>query len=155
MEIIDEEKAARVWQRVQGSTEPQPETIETLIAEEWADAVTYLHLSRIFQGREQSILRRMFEEEQAHLACLKGICAVHNRSTPRLMPPQPPKGTAENVLRACYGREMRCLARYEKRRGDPEYGVVFARLAVMEQEHCRHVLELLGKVVGAGPGEIR
>lgn len=147
MENIDPEKAARVWQRVHATATAEPESLQTLIAEEWADAVIYLHLSRAFQGSEQAVLRRMFEEEQAHLACLKGIYAIHTRSVPNLTPPQPPKGTLENILRACYGREMRCLARYEKRAADSEYGPVFAKLAAVEQEHCRQVLELLGKVM--------
>lgn len=148
MEKFDPEKAARVWQRVQGAAAvAEPESLLTLIAEEWEDAVIYLHLSRTFQGREQAMLQRMTQEEQAHLSCLKGIYTIHTRSVPKIPAPQPPKGRPEAILRACYGREMRCLARYEKRISDPEYGPVFARLAEQEREHCRQVLELLGKVI--------
>jgi len=40
---------------------------------------------------------------------------------------------------------MRCLAQYEARANDPEYGPVFARLAAQEREHCMAVLELIGR----------
>ena len=53
---------------------------------------------------------------------------------------------ADRTLRRCYGREMRCLAQYESRANDPEYGPVFTRLAAQEREHCMAVLELIGKL---------
>ena len=52
----------------------------------------------------------------------------------------------ETALRASYGREMRCLAHYQQRANDPEYGKVFEKLALQEQEHCRQLLELIGTI---------
>jgi len=50
------------------------------------------------------------------------------------------------ALRRCYGREMRCLAAYEARSGDSEYGPVFVQMAQQEREHCKNILHLLGKL---------
>jgi len=148
METYDAEKAARVWQRVHASALPEPSTAElpALIAGEWTDAATYLHLSRKYQGRESAILRRMFEEEQSHAACLKGIYTLLTGEHTVTRTPPPAQEPLDVTLRRCYGREMQCLAQYEQRMAHKEYGPVFARLAEQEREHCRMILELLGKL---------
>lgn len=147
MEKIDPAKAARVWQRVQEKPmEGREEGLQELIFEEWTDAATYLQLSRRFQGKKAAILRKLYQDEQSHAACLKGIYTLltGNRPVVKNLPPQ--QGDAAQILRRCYGREMRCLARYESRSSDPEYGQVFARLAQQEREHCHLILELLGDI---------
>jgi len=141
------QKHERVWQRVQGET-PAPDYhwIPEMIAEEKAGGVIYLHLSHHFGGKEGAMLRRMFEEEQVHISCLRGMyrlitgqrCQVHSQS----LPPEDPA----IALRRCYGREMRCLAAYEARSGDSEYGPVFVQMAQQEREHCKNILHLLGKL---------
>lgn len=155
MESIDREKAARVWQRVTAPaaphTTPAPDArnlqeLMNLIAQELADATTYLHLSRRFQGKESGILRRLSEQEQAHTACLKGIYTLLTGSHPPVRTAPPSQDPPEAILRRCYGQEMHCLAQYEIRQKDPEFGPVFARLAEQEREHCRTILELLGNL---------
>ena len=142
-----DQKAQAVWQRVQGAA-PTPDLhqLPELIAEEKQDAATYLHLSHRFGGREGAMLRKMAEEEQTHVACLRGIyrmvtgerCQIHTAPVDLEDPPV--------ALRRCYGREMRCLAAYEGRSGDSEYGPVFAQLAQQEREHCKNILLLMGKL---------
>ena len=148
METIDKAKAARVWQRVQGAAATEPtHGLQGMIAEEWTDAAIYLALSRRVQGNASNILRKIGQEEQSHMACLKGIYAL--QGTGKLdIPPPPPldKAPVSVLLRRCYGREMRCLAQYENRASDPEYGQVYARIAQQEREHCRLILELLGSM---------
>ncbi len=148
MDVIDNKKAAQVWQRVTGTNHPtqDTQTLLALIAEEWADASTYLHLSRLFQGKESGTLRKMSQQEQAHTACLKGIYTLITGSAPKVRTLPPPQEAPMQVLRRCYGREMHCLAQYEARTNDPQYGQVFARLAEQEREHCRLILELIGNL---------
>lgn len=148
MDTIDKEKAARVWQRVTASANDTRniQDLADLIAQKWADASTYLHLSRRFQGKESGILRRLSEQSQAQTACLKGIYTLITGSHPvvRTMPAD--QDPPEQTLRRCYGRQMHCLAQYEAKTSDPEYGQVFARLAEQEKEHCRTILELIGNL---------
>ena len=148
METIDKAKAARVWQRVQGDTAENPTRgLQGLIAEEWADAAIYLSLSRRVQGNAANILRKIGQEEQSHMACLKGIYALQSTGKPDIPPPPPlDKAPVSVILRRCYGREMRCLAQYESRATDPQYGQIYARMAQQEREHCRLILELLGSL---------
>ena len=148
METMDKEKAARVWQRVKGEPEhpPMVQGLLALISEEWTDAATYLRLSRQFTGKENAMLRKLAQQEQAHAACLKGIYTLITGSQPGVRA-IPPEGTSvSNILRRCYGREMRCLAEYEARSTDPEYGRVFQGLAEQERQHCHMILEILGSL---------
>ena len=148
MESYDKAKAARVWQRVQGEAAANPANgLTGMIAEEMADGAIYMALSRRVQGNAAGILRKMAQEEQSHTACLKGIYTLLGNGRPDVPPPPPlDNAPVQVILRRCYGREMRCLAQYESRAGDPEYGQIYARMAGQEREHCRQILELLGSL---------
>lgn len=148
MENYDAAKATRVWQRVQASQQSQPDAqgLPALISEELEDAATYAQLAKRLGGRDGQTLRSLAENEHSHAACLKGIYTLMTGEpiNPKIPPTR--QEPAERTLRRCYGREMRCLAQYEARSGDPEYGPVFSRLAAREREHCMTVLELLGRI---------
>lgn len=148
METIDKAKAARVWQRVQGNVATDPtQGLGGMIAEEWADAAIYLSLAKRVQGNAAVILRKIGQEEQSHMACLKGIYTLQGNGRPDVPSPPPvDRAPISTLLRRCYGREMRCLAQYESRANHPEYGQIFARMAQQEREHCRLLLELLGSL---------
>ena len=154
MEGYNREMAERVWQRVQqvqdvhNVAEPVQDTqwLLDLITQKRVGAATYLTLSRRMQGKNSILLHRLFEEEQTHAACLRGIYKLITGMNPHTHSIPPAQEPAQVILRRCYGREMRCLALYEVHSADPEYGQVFARLAEQEREHCRSVLELLGRL---------
>jgi rubrerythrin len=153
MDRIDPQKVARVWQRVQTDMPVQNPTqgLLELIAHEWTDAATYLQLSRRFQGKDSVLLRKMAQQEQSHCACLKGIYTLITGTPPVVRAVPPAQENTQAILRRCYGREMQCLARYEEKASDPEYGQVYSRLADQEREHCRLILELLGNLKNKRP----
>lgn len=146
MNTYDPQKAARVWQRVQGQQEAprREDNLQEMIMEERHTAAIYLQLTRQLPGKEASVLQRLHREEQTHAACLRGIFTLITGEAPIVPTPPVAKEAPELTLRKCYGREMRSLKEYEARMDDPEYGPVFARLAEQEREHCRAVLELIG-----------
>ena len=148
MSQYDPKKAAAVWQRVQGQTPdtPEPPSLLSLIAQEQEDAVTYLHLSRQFPGKEGALLRQMAQQEQSHASCLRGLYALQSGHKPNLRTPPAPRESKQALLRRCYGREMQSLAQYQARAKDPQHGHIFARLAAQEQEHCQNLLLLLDKI---------
>ena len=143
MQTIDPQKAARVWDRVQGNSAEQ---LPELIALEWLDAITYMALSRRFQGRDSQLLRQLAQQEQDHAACLRGIYTLLTGGRPTVSTPAIPREDTVALLRRSYGSHMHRLARYEARREDREYGPVFARLAEQEREQCQKLLALLGRV---------
>ncbi|MBE6982781.1 MAG: hypothetical protein E7435_00620 [Ruminococcaceae bacterium] len=141
------QKAREVWQRVQGEAVPYSlQQLPQMIAEEKQDAATYLYLSHRFGGKEGAMLRRMFEEEQTHVTCLRGIYRMVSGERCSLHTAPAEVDEPSIALRKCYGREMRCLAAYEALSGDKEYGPVFAQLAAEEREHCKNILHLIGKM---------
>ena len=146
MNTIDQQKAARVWQRVQGTAQPSDRELLTMISAEWTNAATYLQLSRQFQGKGSATLRKLYEQEQAHTACLKGIYTLITGTRPAVKATPLAGVDPEALLRRCYGRAMQALADYEARMDDKEYGPVFARLADQEKDHCRILLELIGNL---------
>lgn len=146
LEEVDHDQAQRVWQRVLGNSPGSDEQmLQQLIALEWEDASIYLHLSRRFGGPVGAALYRLFQQEHAHCACLRGIYTMMTGQMPRLPAVTMSREPLDDALRACYGREMHRLKTYEERSEDPSYGHVFVRLRDQEREHCRVLLELLGR----------
>ncbi|MBQ8768418.1 MAG: hypothetical protein IJZ15_02045 [Oscillospiraceae bacterium] len=147
MERFDAEMEEAVWQRVHGEQPPRLEqSLQALAAAELSEAAAHLMLSRQFQGKEKAILRKIYEEDQTHAACLKGI-HYFTFDTPlavRHVPPAPESPVI--ALRKAYGRKLRALRQYESRADDPEYGAVYQALAHQEREHCRLILELVGNL---------
>lgn len=149
MEGFDNEKAKRVWQRVQGTASVPQDVgydIRELVARETEAAATYLQLSRRLQGKDSTTVRHMGEEERSHAAILKGICAMNTGTRPEVSATVPQTGPVEVLLRRCYGGELQSVAEYERRSGDPQYGMIFRKMAEEEKSHCRHLLELLGRL---------
>lgn len=148
MESIDNAKAARVWQRVKAESPPLPQRPEQglpdLIAQEWADAVTYSNLSRRYRGTSRSRLQKMAAQAHSNVACLKGIYTLMTGTHPRVRSALPPMLPPEQALRRCYNAETQRLVHYTQRAADPEYGPVFAQLAQQSRQHCRLIPELLG-----------
>ena len=145
MDTYDPALAARVWKRVTGETVEIHPDLQALIEESLADAAAYLHISRYFQNPYGQILLQMHRQEQSHAACLKGIYRMRTgkRCTPRL--PKPLREKPVLTLQRCYERELRRAGQYAAETTDPRFGQSFTRMAQQEQEHCRTLLELLGK----------
>ena len=147
MNTYDPQKAARVWQRVQGTQAAEPrqeENLKELIMNEWIAASTYAGLARQLGQKEASVLQRLSREEHAHGACLRGIYHLKTGEKCPLRTPKADKESVEVTLRRCYGMEMRSLKEYETKSGDPEYGHVYVRLAEQEREHCMALLGIIG-----------
>lgn len=147
MASYDPKMAARVWQRVQsseGSVQEGPDLSE-MISQELAAAATYLHLSRRLSGSDSTILRRIQAEELSHADCLKGICDLTNGACPAVRKPTVSQEPALTILRRCYHHELQSAEQYERLAADPQYGRVYASLAVQERAHSRLVLEILGR----------
>ena len=146
MKNYDPKTAARVWDRVQSAPAPAADAqqIFNLMAEENLDAATYLQLSKRLPLPMAAAMKQLAQQEQAHVACLKGIYTMITGEKPKLLPPKVANDQPDIVLRRSYGREMRALAQYETRQSDPQYGHVFRALARQEQEHCHRLLEVLG-----------
>ena len=147
---LDREMQRRVWERVQ-SREPvrmlnlKPENPKPLIYPVQENSVAYQELSRQLSGKTGEKLRRLHQEQQSAMACIKGICRLRGErvKVPKLTAPrEPPRRTLEK----CYHREKQLWGEYESRSAEPEHGVAFGRLANQAREHCVTILEILGEM---------
>ncbi len=150
---FDREMAKRVWERVQTAQPEEPvlpvkhtDELQNLIVEEWQGAEVYAQLARQLQGKQAAAMKQLYEQKKAQIACLKGIYRLIAGTAPVVHAVTPKPEPMQLQLRKCYGRQMRCLARYEARANDPEYGPVYVRLANQNRNHCHTLLELLGEM---------
>ena len=109
-------------------------------------AENFSHLARCFQGDHAQALCRMARESRAQRACLAGIFALVTGEPPRPQRPTPDGGTVQTRMKKSYTRALHLLAAFDGRSKDPEYGPVFQRLAIRQQEHCRTILEIIGSL---------
>ena len=143
------QKAARVWQRVQGQPE-QPQNcrccdhLQGLIMDQQQLTAMYLQLSRQISGRDGATLMRLARESKAQAACMRGVLAISGAQMPSCGPVPAQNGTMDAMLRRCYGQELRLMKEYENRKADAEYGPVFDRMAGRSREHCCALMELAG-----------
>ena len=109
-------------------------------------------LSRQMQGQQKATMRRLFEQEQTHAACLRGIYLLLTGEplTVRTSPPVPEP--PEIALRKCCGSKLRAAAAYDALGLAAEYGPIFSQLSRQEREQCRMLLEVMGNL-GRSAGE--
>lgn len=146
MEKIDPAKAAAVWQRVHNSTPqiPREQGLTALIQDALISSSLYEQLARQSSGDRSARLRQLARQEAAHAACLKGIFWMLTGKRPTVQIPKSAPEKPEAALRRCCGRTMRCIAQYEARSADPEFGAAFAALARQAREDYVQLLIVLG-----------
>ena len=148
MEKLDKDLQSRVWQRVQSREKmemPQlgQENLRPMILEIRENQLAYQNLGHQMAGKDGEKLRRLQQESQKSLACLKGICAV--RGEPVQIPQwNPGKEPVKRALMKCCHRERKLTLELEQMSTDPEYGPVYRQLSRQAAERWSGVLELLG-----------
>ena len=148
MERLDTDLQNRVWQRVQGKTAvPTPEKLNLkpwmLVAQE--NGAAYQSLQRGFTGKDAEQLKRLQAESGRCVACMKGICRLRGEKV-KVMPLPQNRENQRHSLEKCYHRERNLWQQLEQHAGDPEYGIVFGRLAHQAKEHCVTIMEILGRM---------
>ena len=117
-----------------------------LMMEMGTAAENYRQLSGCFSGWQAETLHRMAREARAQAACIGGICALVLGEAPKKAVAPPDTGATAARLKKAYSRAMRLLAACEGYTADIEYGPVFQRLARTQQEQCRKILEIIGRL---------
>ena len=150
MERLDKELQQRVWQRVQSREKTdlpllEQENLRPLLLALQENGAAYQNLSRQLPGKEGEKARKLWQESQRCLACLKGICRIRGESVKL---PQLPvqKEQVQRSLMKCYHRERNLWSEWEHRSGDGEYGPVYAQLARQARDRCASVMEILGNL---------
>ena len=135
----------QVWQRVRACREEEPgHDLRQLQREAMELAAIYGNLSSRMTGSAQALLRQLHAGERANAAALAGIGILSGSGGESLKRWQPGKEDLGKQLMRCYHRTRRCMTEYLARSAEPEYGLVFEKLAKREAEHCALIAEILG-----------
>ncbi len=150
MEGIDQEKAARVWQRVQNRAAPAApapagESLPELLLQSQALAGIYLGLQRRFSGKDGETIRSLYQQHRDLACCLRGLCLAADRAVPKLPPMEAGSGGTRDQLLSAARRELwlrDCLGRETG-----EFQPVFARLCDQAAARAQTALMLTGRQV--------
>ena len=135
----------QVWQRVRARQEDGPKNdLRQLQREAMELAAIYGNLSSRLTGSAQKRIRQLHAGERANASALAGIGVLSGNGGESLKPWQPGKEDPGKQLLRCYHRTRRCMTEYLARSAEPEYGLVFEKLAKREGEHCVLLAEILG-----------
>ena len=132
---MEELTEKRVWQRVRGELDPV-EQVRRMLSDQGALLGTYRTLSR-----RGGAWRRLYEQSEAQIACLRGLLRVltgQGAARPRCGGPM--------ELIDCLRLERRCLSELTELSREGEWGGVFACLLDRQRRQCRLVLELMGSM---------
>ena len=136
---------AQVWERVFARNGEQPrDDLRELLAAATELAGVYRHLAGTLTGKPRERVRQLYEEELANIACLKGLGILAGRREEVLKIWAPSREPGKKLLEKCYHRSRRCMVNYMGYSAEPEFGVVFQKLAEREGQHCALIAELLG-----------
>ena len=142
---MEQEREAKVWQRVAGQQETRTDLgIRGLIRESGELAAIYRRMGEKLTGQEKQLARKLYEMEQSNRACLRGIALLSGIGADSTKPWVPGKGDGKGQLMRCYHRTQHCQAEYMPRSLDPEYGCVYRELALRQERQCALLAELLG-----------
>jgi hypothetical protein len=135
----------QIWQRVRGTREEPPKNdLRQLQREAMELAAVYRGLLMQMTGKQREQVAKLHQGERTNAAALSGIGVLSRRSREQLKLWQPGKEDPGKQLERCYHRTRRCMTEYMARSAEPEFGVVFERMAKREGEHCVLLAELLG-----------
>ncbi len=148
MEGIDQDKAARVWQRVQSraaptTLDPAGESLPELMLQSHALAGIYLGLQRRFSGKDGETIRSLYQQHRDLACCLRGLCLAADRAVPKLPPMEAGSGGTRDQLLSAARRELRfreCLGREVG-----EFQPVLARLCDQAAARAQTALMLAGR----------
>lgn len=147
MDKQDRHTEEQVWQRVRACREEAPKNDLRQLQREAMDlAAVYRNLTSQLTGKPQEQVRQLSAGEKANAASLAGIGKLSRMGGENLKLWQPGKEEPQKVLERCYHRTRRCMTEYLARSAEGEFGMVFARMARREEEHCCLIAELIGNL---------
>ena len=147
MDKQDRHTEEQVWQRVRACREEGPKNDLRQLQREAMDlAAVYRNLTSQLTGKPQEQVRQLSAGEKANAASLAGIGKLSRMGGENLKLWQPGKEEPQKVLERCYHRTRRCMTEYLARSAEGEFGMVFARMARREEEHCCLIAELIGNL---------
>jgi hypothetical protein len=141
----DQNLEQQVWQRVRSCREEGPKNdLRQMQREALELAAIYRGLLPRMTGWKREQTAKLHQGERANAAALAGIGILSRQDGEQLKLWQPGNEDPKKLLQRCYHRTRRAMTEYTARSAEPEYGLVFEKLAKREGEHCVLLAEILG-----------
>ena len=148
MDKQDWNQEQQIWQRVRADREEGPKNdLRQMLREAMELAAAYRGLLPQLTGMQREQAAKLYRGEQANAAALAGIGLLSHQNREQLKLWQPGKEEPGKLLQRCYHRTRRCMTEYMARSAEPEFGVVFDRMARREGDHCLLLAQLLGELL--------
>ena len=145
MEEMDQRTEQQVWQHVfERPVQPRGDSLRELLMTASELAAGYRYLMGRVGERPKARVRLLYEGEIANAASLRGISFLRHAGEELVKLWSPAVGSVGKFLETSYHRTRQTWVEYTARSGDPEFGVVFRKLAQREENHCLLLTELLG-----------
>ena len=146
MEAFDQQKAQRVWARVNsGDCRPDSPDLVPLLCQELTDAAALLRLAKRLGGHGGPLLR-LSQQCRQRAGYLRGICALTDGSDPAVAVPAMTERNPQAILQKCYVNSLHRLRAYESMASSQDYGPVFQSMARSMGPYSASLLALIGKV---------
>lgn len=148
MDHYDSQMAARVWQRVQGSTaadDPAPDLL-VYLQEELTDLSRYHQLSDTLGSAGKPILQQLIQSTRHCISILRGMYRMLTDDVPEGKASPLPKELPVSTLRRAYGSTLQRITSYDHWCNHPEYGPGFLKLAELSRLRCQLLLQLFGSM---------
>lgn len=143
MEQVNAEK--QVWQRVFANPmEPAADDLRQLQLEAAELAGIYRQITGVLTGRQREKGKALYEGALDTAAALKGVAQLSRRGQEVLKVWSPQKEPLRRLLERAYHKSRHAMVEYSARSAEPEFGVVFQKLADRSAAHCVLLAELLG-----------
>ena len=146
---IDQQKAARVWQRVQSRQAPAPQpqgltlTPEGLVLEEMTDSLLFAQLAQ--QVKDGTALRTLSQQAAHRASILRGICVLSGLTAPGQIPKPSRQDNIPAALRRLMGRLLRRTEEYRKLCDHGEFGELYQGLVKLTRESALLLAQVIGK----------
>ena len=134
----------RVWQRVLSRQEAPRGDLRALELEALEAAAVYRHLLGSFQGKQQALIRQLYEGQQRAAACLRGLMRLSVSGLGKPVRLSPSGESAGKALEKRYHSARHAMEAYMAWSVDGEFGTVFQRLAEERREECVLLAQILG-----------
>ena len=145
MEEMDQRTEQQVWKQVfDRPMQPRGDSLRELLMTASELAAGYRYLLGQVGERQKSRVRLLYEGETANAASLRGISFLRHEGEELLKLWAPAGASLGKLLETSYHRTRQAWVEYTARSGDPEFGIVFRKLAQREENYCLLLTELLG-----------
>lgn len=146
MDRQQQEKARRVWQRVNGQAAPMPaQRQEGSVLKEEGEVLALLNrLAQTAPTDHKQLFRQLYARQQSSISVLKGLEKMQNMQADPVTAKLSENMGLKQVLYLVWGKNQGLISRYSQLVGSEQWGYVYSYLLEQKKEQNIALLKFLG-----------